>query len=236
MNLPSLPETHTACGAVHSSVMLSPSAHHHSFGSGDFVSTPGRGGPDGLHAGNGVKEAGKQVDHLTHHRVCRVSVREPPCLERSPISKRTVRICLRPKTMSSFMNELMIVGGQMFVFRRHYQEMGQMQCEFVTKRLPIVVVESGGVVRNTECDYSSAYISIFTDGESPLVGHGMTFTIGRGNEIVSWTTCFVRGRPHAILRSVKQLQCLQASSLVVIQRIFSRVWGKLGTGCLLIRS
>ncbi|KAG8216896.1 enolase C-terminal domain-like protein [Butyriboletus roseoflavus] len=38
--------------------------------------------------------------------------------------------------------------------------------------------------KNTECDYSSAYISIFTDGDSPLVGHGMTFTIGRGNEIV----------------------------------------------------
>lgn len=43
------------------------------------------------------------------------------------------------------------------------------------------------VDRNTECDYSSAYISIFTDGESPLVGHGMTFTIGRGNELVRRT-------------------------------------------------
>jgi L-fuconate dehydratase len=44
---------------------------------------------------------------------------------------------------------------------------------------------------NTECDYSSAYISIFTDREFPLVGHGMTFTIGRGNEIVIWTAYFV---------------------------------------------
>ena len=35
---------------------------------------------------------------------------------------------------------------------------------------------------NTDCDYSSAYVSLFTSGD--LVGHGMTFTIGRGNEIV----------------------------------------------------
>jgi len=36
--------------------------------------------------------------------------------------------------------------------------------------------------RNTECDYSSAYITLLTDTD--LVGHGMTFTIGRGNDIV----------------------------------------------------
>jgi hypothetical protein len=39
--------------------------------------------------------------------------------------------------------------------------------------------------RNTECDYSSAYITLLTDSE--LVGHGMTFTIGRGNDIVCTT-------------------------------------------------
>lgn len=55
--------------------------------------------------------------------------------------------------------------------------------------------------RNTDCDYSSAYISLFTEDES-LVGCGQvriclngmrldvhqqfkTFTIGRGNDIVS---------------------------------------------------
>jgi hypothetical protein len=36
--------------------------------------------------------------------------------------------------------------------------------------------------RNKDCDYSSAYVSLYTD--SNLVGHGMTFTIGRGNDIV----------------------------------------------------
>ena len=35
---------------------------------------------------------------------------------------------------------------------------------------------------NTDCDYSSAYVTLLTD--SDLVGHGMTFTIGRGNDIV----------------------------------------------------
>ena len=38
--------------------------------------------------------------------------------------------------------------------------------------------------RNTDCDYSSAYVSLYTN--SDLVGHGMTFTIGRGNDIVSY--------------------------------------------------
>ena len=40
-----------------------------------------------------------------------------------------------------------------------------------------------GGPRNTDCDYSAAYVSLYTD--SNLVGHGMTFTIGRGNDIVS---------------------------------------------------
>lgn len=43
--------------------------------------------------------------------------------------------------------------------------------------------------RNTDCDYSSAYVSLFTD--SDLVGHGMTFTIGRGNDIVG-ASSFIR--------------------------------------------
>jgi hypothetical protein len=38
-------------------------------------------------------------------------------------------------------------------------------------------------LRNTDCDYSSAYVTIYTD--SGLIGHGMTFTIGRGTDIVS---------------------------------------------------
>lgn len=39
--------------------------------------------------------------------------------------------------------------------------------------------------RNTDCDYSAAYVTLFTDDATDLVGHGMTFTTGRGTDIVS---------------------------------------------------
>ena len=43
--------------------------------------------------------------------------------------------------------------------------------------------------RNTDCDYSSAYLELFTD--SDLVGYGMTFTLGRGNDIVSYCVSWI---------------------------------------------
>lgn len=49
-------------------------------------------------------------------------------------------------------------------------------------RFPTSLTGDGTDAMNTECDYSSAYITLLTD--SALVGHGMTFTIGRGNDIV----------------------------------------------------
>ncbi|KAJ7918391.1 enolase C-terminal domain-like protein [Mycena leptocephala] len=49
-------------------------------------------------------------------------------------------------------------------------------------RFPTSLTGDGTDAMNTECDYSSAYITLKTD--SDLVGHGMTFTIGRGNDIV----------------------------------------------------
>ncbi|EIW78694.1 enolase C-terminal domain-like protein [Coniophora puteana RWD-64-598 SS2] len=49
-------------------------------------------------------------------------------------------------------------------------------------RFPTSLSGDGTDAMNTECDYSSAYVSLFAD--NGLVGHGMTFTIGRGNEIV----------------------------------------------------
>ncbi|KAG8784155.1 hypothetical protein FRC20_001933 [Serendipita sp. 405] len=49
-------------------------------------------------------------------------------------------------------------------------------------RFPTSLTGDGTDAMNTECDYSSAYITLLTD--SDLVGHGMTFTIGRGNDIV----------------------------------------------------
>ncbi|QRV73138.1 enolase C-terminal domain-like protein [Ceratobasidium sp. AG-Ba] len=47
--------------------------------------------------------------------------------------------------------------------------------------------------QNLEVDYSAAYLKLQTDG--PLIGYGMTFTIGRGNDIVC----------HAIQEVVKRV-------------------------------
>ncbi|TEB35829.1 mandelate racemase/muconate lactonizing enzyme [Coprinellus micaceus] len=52
-------------------------------------------------------------------------------------------------------------------------------------RFPTSLTGDGTDAMNTDCDYSSAYVTIYTD--SDLVGHGMTFTIGRGNDIVCAT-------------------------------------------------
>ncbi|KAF8068680.1 enolase C-terminal domain-like protein [Lyophyllum atratum] len=49
-------------------------------------------------------------------------------------------------------------------------------------RFPTSLTGDGTDAMNTECDYSSAYVTLLTD--SDLVGYGMTFTIGRGNDIV----------------------------------------------------
>ncbi|KAK9898531.1 mandelate racemase/muconate lactonizing enzyme [Cystobasidium minutum MCA 4210] len=49
-------------------------------------------------------------------------------------------------------------------------------------RFPTSLSGDGTDAMNTECDYSAAYIILKTS--SDLKGYGMTFTIGRGNDIV----------------------------------------------------
>ncbi|KAJ9635830.1 L-galactonate dehydratase [Coniosporium tulheliwenetii] len=49
-------------------------------------------------------------------------------------------------------------------------------------RFPTSLDKTGSDAMNAAGDYSSAYCILHTD--SPHTGHGMTFTIGRGNEIV----------------------------------------------------
>src|SRR5687768_13223199 len=41
----------------------------------------------------------------------------------------------------------------------------------------------GSDAMNPDPDYSAAYVVLKTDGPEGLEGHGMTFTIGRGNEL-----------------------------------------------------
>ncbi|KAF6762106.1 mandelate racemase/muconate lactonizing enzyme [Ephemerocybe angulata] len=59
-------------------------------------------------------------------------------------------------------------------------------------RFPTSLTGDGTDAMNTDCDYSSAYVTLLTD--SDLVGHGMTFTIGRGNDIVCTTIKAVADR------------------------------------------
>src|SRR6187399_3123186 len=49
-------------------------------------------------------------------------------------------------------------------------------------RFPTSASLDGSDAMNPDPDYSAAYVVLTTDG--PLEGHGLTFTIGRGNDIV----------------------------------------------------
>ncbi|KZO95362.1 enolase C-terminal domain-like protein [Calocera viscosa TUFC12733] len=50
-------------------------------------------------------------------------------------------------------------------------------------RFPTSLTGDGSDAMNAACDYSSAYIALHTS-DPTLTGYGMTFTIGRGNDIV----------------------------------------------------
>ena len=50
-------------------------------------------------------------------------------------------------------------------------------------RFPTSRYLDGSDAMNQAPDYSAAYALIETDGGDRLVGRGMTFTIGRGNEV-----------------------------------------------------
>jgi L-fuconate dehydratase len=50
-------------------------------------------------------------------------------------------------------------------------------------RFPTSRALDGSDAMNADPDYSAAYVIIRTDGPAKLEGHGLTFTIGRGNEL-----------------------------------------------------
>lgn len=52
-------------------------------------------------------------------------------------------------------------------------------------RFPTSLDKTGSDAMNEAGDYSAAYIILHTDNGSNLEGHGMTFTIGRGNDVVA---------------------------------------------------
>src|SRR5919106_576235 len=53
--------------------------------------------------------------------------------------------------------------------------------EVLDLRFPTSRTNAGTDAMHTDPDYSAAYVILKTDGD--LEGHGLTFTIGRGNEI-----------------------------------------------------
>jgi L-fuconate dehydratase len=51
-------------------------------------------------------------------------------------------------------------------------------------RFPTSATGAGSDAMNTDPDYSAAYVTLQTDHPAGVSGHGLTFTIGRGTEIV----------------------------------------------------
>ena len=70
--------------------------------------------------------------------------------------------------------------------------------EVVDLRFPTSQHLDGSDAMNPDPDYSAAYVILRTDADDGLEGHGLTFTIGRGNELcvaaVEALTPFIRGR------------------------------------------
>ena len=50
-------------------------------------------------------------------------------------------------------------------------------------RMPTSESKAGSDAMHVDPDYSGAYVILETDAGDGLCGHGMTFTIGRGNEV-----------------------------------------------------
>jgi L-fuconate dehydratase len=61
-------------------------------------------------------------------------------------------------------------------------------------RFPTSRERDGSDAMNPDPDYSSAYVVLHTDG--PLSGHGSTFTIGRGNDVVC---AAIRAHEHLVV-------------------------------------
>lgn len=52
-------------------------------------------------------------------------------------------------------------------------------------RFPTSLSLDGSDAMNPDPDYSAAYVVLTTDRSDGVEGHGLTFTIGRGNDIVA---------------------------------------------------
>ena len=74
-------------------------------------------------------------------------------------------------------------------------------------RFPTSRSLDGSDAMNPDPDYSAAYVIVRTDAGDGLEGHGLTFTIGRGTEVV------VAG-VRALRRAVAQVRLVDAGAVV----------------------
>src|SRR6202162_2243245 len=63
-------------------------------------------------------------------------------------------------------------------------------------RTPTSRTLDGSDAVHTDPDYSATYVVLTTDASDGIEGHGMTFTLGRGNEVV---VAAVRALQHLIV-------------------------------------
>ena len=75
--------------------------------------------------------------------------------------------------------------------------------DVVDIRFPTSRTLDGSDAMNPDPDYSAAYVVLRTDANDGLEGHGLTFTIGRGTEVVVAAVDALR--PLVIGRSVEDL-------------------------------
>jgi L-fuconate dehydratase len=77
------------------------------------------------------------------------------------------------------------------------------ELEVIDVRFPTSLTLDGSDAMNPDPDYSAAYVVLRTDADDGLEGHGLTFTIGRGTEVVVAAVHALR--PLVIGRSVEGL-------------------------------
>src|SRR5260221_11028377 len=70
-------------------------------------------------------------------------------------------------------------------------------------RFPTSRTLDGSDAMNRDPDYSAAYVVLATDHPAGLAGHGLTFTIGRGNELCVEAIDLLAG--HVVGRTVEDI-------------------------------
>ena len=70
-------------------------------------------------------------------------------------------------------------------------------------RFPTSRTLAGSDAMNRDPDYSAAYVVLETDNPGGLAGHGLTFTIGRGNELCVEAINLLA--PHVVGRTVEEI-------------------------------